>query len=89
MAGLDYSVTQNLKLELGYRYVNYGTLKTGRLSCLNGTGANGGFSIVSCGGAAFVGETNRLASQDFRLGLRWLLNDQPAYASAAPIVGKY
>src|ERR1700722_19871200 len=89
MAGLDFSVTQNLKLELGYRYLSYGTLKTGPSNCFNGTGTGGGFSIVNCGGAAFVGQTNRLASQDLRLGLRWLINGTPTYASQAPIAARY
>ncbi|HLW91910.1 MAG TPA: outer membrane beta-barrel protein [Roseiarcus sp.] len=89
MGGLDYNVSPNLKLELGYRYLDYGTLKTGPSHCFNGTGAGGGFSIVNCGGAAFVGQTNRLASQDFRLGLRWLFSDAPTYASAGPIAARY
>jgi opacity protein-like surface antigen len=82
MAGLDFSITQNLKLELGYRYLSYGALKTGASTCLNGTGVGGGLSSAACGGA-FVGQTNRLASQDLRLGLRWLLSDTPNYGPAA------
>jgi opacity protein-like surface antigen len=89
MAGLDFDVTQNLKLEIGYRYLNYGTLKTGPATCFNGTGLNGGFSIANCGGAAFVGETNRLASNDVRLGLRWLIDDASTSAPPGPIISKY
>ena len=87
MAGLDFNVTQNLKLELGYRYLNYGTLKTGPSNCFNGTGVGGGFSVAACGGAQFVGQTNRLSSQDLRLGLRWMLNDMPA--APAPVAARY
>jgi len=89
MAGLDFNVTQNLKLELGYRYLSYGTLKTGPAACFNGTGANGGFDTAHCGGAAFVGQTNRLASNDVRLGLRWLINDMPTYAPSGPTFARY
>ena len=88
MAGVDFDVTQNLKLELGYRYLNYGTAKTGPSNCLNGTGAGGGFSAANCGGSSHVIATNQLASSDFRIGLRWLINDTPTYAPA-PIVTKY
>ena len=38
MAGLDFNVTQNLKLELGYRYLDYGKFKSGASNCFNGTG---------------------------------------------------
>ncbi len=31
MAGFDFDVTQNLKLEVGYRYLNYGKIGYGRL----------------------------------------------------------
>jgi opacity protein-like surface antigen len=89
MAGLDFNVTQNLKLELGYRYLDYGRVKTGTSNCFNGTGANGGFSVASCGGSGYSIQSERLASQDVRLGLIWLFNDTPSYAPPAPIVTKY
>lgn len=89
MAGVDFDVTQNLKLELGYRYLDYGTLKTGPSHCFNGTAAGGGFSIAACGGASFVGQTNRLVSQDVRLGLRWLFRGAPSYSSEAPVAAGY
>src|SRR5271163_169884 len=38
MGGVDFNVTQNLKLELGYRYLDYGKISTGTSNCLNGTG---------------------------------------------------
>jgi opacity protein-like surface antigen len=88
MTGLDFDVTQNLKLELGYRYLSYGTVKSGTSNCFNGTGAGGGFSAGNCGGSGHYLETDRLASSDFRLGLRWLISDVPNYAPA-PIVTKY
>jgi opacity protein-like surface antigen len=93
MAGLDFNVTQNLKLELGYRFLDYGKLQSGASHCFNGTGAGGGFSLANCGGSANVLSTSNLMSQDFRLGLRWAFNDTPIYTPEpevqAPLVRKY
>ncbi len=89
MAGLDFDVTQNLKLELSYRYLDYGSAKTGASHCLNGTGAGGGFSVGNCGGSVHYISTDRLASSDFRVGLIWRFSETPLYAPAAPIVTKY
>jgi opacity protein-like surface antigen len=90
MAGLDFNVTQNLKLELGYRYLDYGKFKSGASHCFNGTAANGGFSVANCGGSANYLSTKDMASSDFRLGLRWAFADTPVYApEPAPLVRKY
>jgi opacity protein-like surface antigen len=84
MTGLDFNVTQNLKLELGSRYLNMGKIATGGSNCLSG----------SCSGGVtnYVSSKNTLASNDFRLGLRWMISEQPTYAPApepAPLVRKY
>jgi opacity protein-like surface antigen len=92
MTGLDFNVTQNLKLELGYRFLDYGSLKSGSSSCFNGTGANGGFNAANCGGSGYTLATRELYSQDFRLGLRWDFADTAFYApppEPAPLVRKY
>jgi opacity protein-like surface antigen len=91
MAGLDFNVTQNLKLELGYRFLDYGKLQSGTSHCFNGTGAGGGFSPANCGGSGYTLATHDLMSQDFRLGLRWAFNDTPSYAPEPeqPLVRKY
>ena len=92
MAGLDFNVTQNLKLELGYRFLDYGRLQSGSSHCFNGTAAGGGFSVANCGGSGNVLSTTRdLYSQDFRLGLRWAFSDTPTYAPEPeqPLVRKY
>jgi opacity protein-like surface antigen len=91
MAGLDFAVTQNLKLELGYRFLDYGKLQSGGSNCFNGTGANGGFSIGNCGGSSNSLTTHDLMSQDVRLGLRWAFSDTPTYAPEPeqPLVRKY
>ncbi|WP_246731424.1 outer membrane protein [Methylocapsa sp. S129] len=91
MAGLDFNVTQNLKLELGYRFLDYGKAQTASSNCFNGTGAGGGFSAANCGGSGYVLSTRELYSQDFRLGLRWAFNDMPSYTPEPeqPLVRKY
>jgi opacity protein-like surface antigen len=71
MAGVDYDLTANLKLELNYRYLSYGTVTTGSWDgCPCAVGA--------------ISSRNRLASSDFRLGVIYLIGDassgQPAAA---------
>jgi opacity protein-like surface antigen len=90
MAGLDFNVTENLKLELGYRFLDYGKLKTGGSNCFNGTGVNGGFSAAFCGGSSYSLATRDLYSQDFRLGLRWDFAEGPTFSpEPGPLVRKY
>ena len=91
MTGLSFNVTQNLKLELGYRYLDYGKFTSGASHCLNGTGTGGGFSAGACGGSSYVVYSkNDLASNDFRIGLRWMIGEEPAYPPPeAPLVRKY
>jgi len=85
MTGLDFNVTQNLKLELGYRYLNYGTVKSGTSNCLTGTGQGSGFD---CGGGAYNVTTKSLTSNDFKVGLRWMIGENTP-APEAPLVRKY
>lgn len=71
MAGVDFNISANLRLELGYRYLNFGSIATGGSSC-------GTFSIASCGCVAnTISSRNRLASNDFRLGLIYLIGEAP------------
>jgi opacity protein-like surface antigen len=75
MAGLSYSVTPNMKVELGYRYLDMGSAQSGGIQCYN---------TPSC-----IQETQRfqLASHDIRIGLRYMF---PVYApSAPPLIAKY
>jgi opacity protein-like surface antigen len=90
MAGLDFDVTQNLKLELGYRYLNYGKISSGGSNCAV-PGSPGGFGNANCNGAVqnYVRSSNTLASNDFRVGLRWMFGEAPAPAPEAPLVRKY
>ncbi len=86
MTGLDFNVTQNLKLELGYRYLDMGKITTGGSNCLNGTGTGTGFACP----VNYVSSKNDLASSDFRIGLLWMIGEEPTYAPPeAPLVRKY
>jgi opacity protein-like surface antigen len=81
MAGLDFNVTQNLKLEIGYRYLNLGKFTSGGSNCL--TSCNGGVPN-------YVKSTNTLASNDVRVGLRWMIGES-SYAPPpeVPLIRKY
>lgn len=90
MAGLDFNVTHNLKLELGYRYLNYGSIKTGGSNCLSGGGLTTFSQNCNGGVVNYVSSTTRLASNDFRLGLIWTLDgDQPAPPPQQVLIRKY
>ncbi len=74
-AGLAYTVTNNLKIEFAYRYLNLGTVNTPIIDCNSG-GCSGS------GSRAYYGLTN-FDSHDFKIGLRWMLQaetPQPVYA---------
>lgn len=88
MAGVDMSITHNLKLELGYRYLNYGNFKSGTSQCLAGGAANGSFSSGNCSGGGYRIASTKLSSNDFRLGLRYYL-DAPSPVQDFPLVRKY
>jgi opacity protein-like surface antigen len=73
-AGLAYSVSNNLKLELGYRFLSMGNPETGIVNC-NSAGCAG------TGPRAFYSLSD-FQSHDFKIGMRWLLN-QPAVSEPA------
>lgn len=81
MVGVDYAISPNVVLEASYRYLNMGEAKSNTISCVNSTGC--------------VAEKHSysLASNDFRLGFRWLFTDvtpvAPVVYPAPPIVRKY
>ena len=60
-AGLAYAVTPNVSLELAYRYMDLGTVKTGNVECAN----NG------CAYASY--RAKDVTSQDVKVGMRWML----------------
>ncbi len=69
MAGLDYTINPNLKMELGYRYLNMGATKSGVIAC-----------TIPAGCPNEVHRYN-LASNDFHLGMLWTFG---GYAQAQP-----
>ena len=80
MAGVAYDVTANVKLDLGYRYLNYGKVTTGS-------------SVPQFGPPTYTYSQKDLASHDFRLGVRWVFADRsapppPSY-SQPPLIRKY
>lgn len=68
-AGLAYTVNENLKLELSYRYLNMGDLPAVNLTCT---------TIQTPGGACYSLRGRDLTSSDIRIGMRWTLNPPPA-----------
>ena len=74
MAGLDFAVTPNLTLELGYRYLNLGNVKSAAINCV---------STSSCPNEV---QNYRLQSNDIRLGFRY---NFAALLPPAPLVRKY
>lgn len=79
-AGLGYDVTQNLKFEVAYRYLNMGSVTTGGINCYcNATYA--GFKVKD------------VESHDVKLGLRWALGGPTAAPAPAfepaPLMRKY
>jgi opacity protein-like surface antigen len=71
MAGLSYSITPNLKLDLGYRYMNLGDVSSGIVHCI-------------CG-QTFAGfKVKELTSNEFRIGMRWILGEVAAPIYPAP-----
>jgi opacity protein-like surface antigen len=78
-AGLAYNVSNNLKLEFGYRYLNMGSPDTAVVNC-NSAGCAGN------GPRAFYTLTD-MTSHDLHIGMRWLLNE-PVAPVAPPIMRK-
>jgi opacity protein-like surface antigen len=76
MAGLSYAVSQNLKLEMGYRYLNLGTASSGAIIC----------QPVGLAGCPQEVQKLKIASQDFRIGMRWMINDTPSPVMQAPMM---
>ena len=80
MTGVSYDVSNNLKLDLGYRYLNYGKVTTGS-------------SVPQFGPPTYTYTQKDLATHEVRLGMRWLFADRsapppPSYAPA-PLIRKY
>lgn len=72
-AGLAYTVTDNLKLELSYRYLDMGNARMGTIVCQGAFPCNPQISYTM----------RDLTSHDLRLGMRWTLG-APAPVPVAP-----
>jgi opacity protein-like surface antigen len=72
MAGVGYDVSERLKLELGYRYLNMGSVTSGQSTCYGDPTCN------------FTVKAKNLDAHEFKLGMRWMLGG-PSYAAAAPM----
>jgi opacity protein-like surface antigen len=71
--GLSYSVNNNLKIDFSWRYLNLGSPQSPIVQCQNTT---------SCPSAFYTFKD--MTSQDFRIGLRWMLQADSAPAVFAP-----
>ncbi|PSC06950.1 porin family protein [Alsobacter soli] len=75
MAGASFSMTQNLKFDVGYRYLNMGDYST--------------LIVCDCGNSTQEHKF-KLASHDVRLGLRYMFTDTALpLEPAPPLVRKY
>ncbi len=66
-AGLTFNVTDNLKIDFNYRYLNMGSPLSGNIVCQN-TGTTTPCNFFSL---------KDVTSNDFRIGLRWMLQPAP------------
>jgi len=73
-AGLGYNVSKNLKIDLTYRYLNYGSI-TDTVDC-----------NVTCTKDSF--KFGSLHSHDIMLGLRWICCEAPQYVEERPLRSK-
>ena len=85
MAGLDFNVTHNLKLELGYRFLDYGKFNSGGAHCVDRRQRRRRLLRRLLLQAA----SKELTSNDFRIGLRYYLDEPPRRRREAPLVRKY
>jgi len=78
MAGVAVNLSPNMKLDVGYRYLDQGNVNGGRIACQGG---------VPCG---FETHRIRMASHDLRIGLRYMFGET-VYAAPmqAPLIRKY
>jgi opacity protein-like surface antigen len=79
-AGVGYKVSNNLTLEIAYRYLNMGDPETAIVNC----------SAAGCGvggGPQAFYTLSDFTSHDFKLGMRWMFNE-PTPVYAPPLMRK-
>jgi opacity protein-like surface antigen len=67
-AGLTYNVSDNFKVDFSWRYLDMGSPQSANIFCQN-SGTSGPCNYFNL---------KDITSQDFRIGLRWLLQPEPA-----------
>ncbi len=77
MAGVDYSILPNWKIELSYRYLDMGNISS--------------YPIACTAGCTNERQSFHLASNDVRVGLRYVFAEVPPLAPPlqGPVVSKY
>lgn len=77
MAGVGFDVTRNLKLELGYRYLDMGEVTTNSIACM--------------GVAVCPREVQRysLNSHDVKIGFRYMFGGDVAPVASGPLIRKF
>jgi opacity protein-like surface antigen len=77
-AGLAFNVTPNFKMELGYRYLDMGSIKSNPIVCLQ---------VAACW---YEQQSFSVASHDVRLGFRYhFAQAAPVVFAPPPLVSKY
>lgn len=78
-AGLAFNVTSNLKVDIGYRYLDLGSVNGNPISCIQ---------IAACW---YERHSFHVASHDLRLGLRYALGETyvPLAPPPGPLIRKY
>ena len=71
-AGVAYNVNNNFKMELAYRYLNFGNVNTGVIDCAVGR------LLDRRAGRAPSTPSARLDSHDLKFGMRWMLAPEAA-----------
>lgn len=78
MAGASYDLSDNAKLDIGYRYLNLGSgvaTSTGAINC-------------SCGSVGSPLQVHSLHANEIRIGIRWLF-EQATKPAPHTVVAKY
>jgi opacity protein-like surface antigen len=76
-AGLTYNVTNNFKIDFSWRFLDLGSPQTAVVNCQN---------TPVCPGAFYA--LHDLVSQDFRIGVRWMLLPEPPPVVMPQVVTK-
>lgn len=76
MAGISYDLTPNLKLDVGYRYLDMGRFSSNPIEC------------TVNGGCPHEIQSYKLTSHDVRVGLRYMFADNVPYIQP-PLIRKY